>query len=55
VAPGEPAANLSRRGFFVAGAGSLALRILDCACDSLAAPIKFGSHHIPPDSHHNGA
>src|SRR3984957_19727865 len=48
-APGEPAANLSRRGFLAAGAGSLALTILDSACDSPAAPIKSGTHHIPPD------
>jgi non-lysosomal glucosylceramidase len=45
----NPMGNVSRRGFLAAGAGSLALTILDSACDSPAAPIKSGTHHIPPD------
>src|ERR1700734_2609858 len=49
VLAADGSGNLSRRGFLAAGAGSLALTILDSACDSPAAPIKSGTHHIPPD------
>ena len=48
--PAEGNGNLSRRGFLAAGAGTLALTILDNACDSAAPPpIKSGTHHIPSD------
>jgi hypothetical protein len=46
----SPRGSLSRRSFLAAGAGSLALTILDGTCCSDAAPpIKSGTHHIPPD------
>ena len=45
----ESAGNLSRRDFLAAGAGSLALTVLDNGCDSHASQIKSGTHHIPPD------
>ncbi|HET6329091.1 MAG TPA: GH116 family glycosyl hydrolase [Planctomycetaceae bacterium] len=40
---------MSRRNFLAAGAGSLALTVLSDCCDSQAAPIREGKHHIPPD------
>jgi non-lysosomal glucosylceramidase len=46
----SPRGSPSRRSFLAAGAGSLALTILDGTCCSDAAPpIKSGTHHIPPD------
>ncbi len=48
-ASGDQTANLSRRDFLAAGAGSLALTVLGNACDSQAAPVREGTHHIPPN------
>lgn len=45
----DPAGNLSRRSFLAAGAGSLALTVLSDCCESPAAPIREGTHHIPSD------
>jgi non-lysosomal glucosylceramidase len=46
----KPADNLSRREFLAAGAGSLALTVLNNCGDTHAAPpVKSGTHHIPPD------
>jgi len=43
------AANeISRRGFLAAGAGTLALNVLD-TCSTPAAALKLGTHHVPPD------
>lgn len=41
--------EVSRRGFLAAGAGSLALSVLDQCCSPAPAAIKTGTHHIPPD------
>lgn len=48
-APRDPTDGLSRRGFLAASAGSFALTVLDNACESQAAPVREGTHHIPPD------
>jgi non-lysosomal glucosylceramidase len=41
--------EVSRRGFLAAGAGSLALSVLDQCCSTVPAAIKTGTHHIAPD------
>src|SRR5580704_923220 len=43
-----PTANLSRRTFLAASAGSFALNVLSDCCESPAAPLREGTHHIPP-------
>src|SRR5580704_5230754 len=41
--------EISRRGFLAAGAGTLALAVIDNGCPTAPAAIKSGTHHIPAD------
>ena len=41
--------EVSRRGFLAAGAGTLALTVVDTCCGRTAAAVKLGTHHIPAD------
>jgi uncharacterized protein (DUF608 family) len=47
--PPTSALDLSRRDFLAAGAGALALTVVDGCCDPAAAGDKLGTHHIPVD------
>jgi uncharacterized protein (DUF608 family) len=44
----EPAPDLSRRDFLVAGTGALALTVVE-SCGDLVGANKLGTHHIPAD------
>jgi len=41
--------EVSRRGFLAAGAGTLALTVIDTCCSPTTAAVKLGTHHIPAD------
>jgi uncharacterized protein (DUF608 family) len=41
--------DLSRRDFLAAGAGALALTVVDSCCEPACAADKLGTHHIPKD------
>jgi non-lysosomal glucosylceramidase len=41
--------EISRRGFLAAGAGTLALTVVDNCCPTAPGAVKLGTHHIPAD------
>src|SRR5580704_18852652 len=47
--------EISRRGFLAAGAGTLALAVIDNGCPTAPAAIKSGTHHIPADKNLDAA
>ncbi len=47
--------EISRRGFLAAGAGTVALTVVDNCCPTAPAAVKLGTHHIPADKNLDSA